>query len=362
VTPEAYAELLDAAWSAHLAPRAEDAPTVVSTFAGGGGSSLGYSMAGYRELVAVDFDDHAVATLRANLHGVKVVQADLMKLGTRELLDLAGLEPGQLDVFDGSPPCQGFSTVGESNPDDERNRLFEHFVRLLGELRPRAFVMENVSGMVKGKMRLVFREVLQALKGAGYRVAVSLLDASYYEVPQARERLIFVGVRADLGVEPSLPPPRIARPYTVRDVLSSVRAEGPDLDDGLTPALDEYGRKWWPLVREGELLAGAKRRIHGRRAKVDLGDSMAVQKLHPGRPSRTILKTQKGTGKDTLVHPTRPRAVSITEAKVLASFPPGYVLEGTYQERWARIGNCVPPLLMRAVAEHVRHLLSGGAS
>ena len=118
-----YPAYLEDRWNEHLQPRAADAPTVISLFAGCGGSSLGYSMAGFRELLAVEWDDHAVATFRLNFPDVPVYHGDIAKLSVEECLRLAGIEPGELDVLDGSPPCQGFSTAGKRRMDDGRNRV-----------------------------------------------------------------------------------------------------------------------------------------------------------------------------------------------------------------------------------------------
>lgn len=115
MTPEQYRALLADAWAAHLAERAPGAPTVISTFAGGGGSSLGYSMAGYRELVAADFDPHACATLRTNFPDAHVYEGDVTNLSVNQALDLAGLAPGELDVLErarrraraSAPPASG---------------------------------------------------------------------------------------------------------------------------------------------------------------------------------------------------------------------------------------------------------------
>lgn len=193
-----YIASLESAWADHLKPREPGAPTVISLFAGGGGSSLGYSMAGYRELLAVEWDANAVATFKLNFPGVKVCQIDISKLPAELCLKLAGIQPGELDVLDGSPPCQGFSTAGKRLLDDPRNGLFKEYVRLLRGLKPKAFVMENVSGMVKGKMKLVFAEILKELKASGYVVKARVLNAMYFGVPQSRERMIFIGIRDDL--------------------------------------------------------------------------------------------------------------------------------------------------------------------
>ena len=156
-----YPAFLEEAWQQHLVPRELNAPTVISTFAGCGGSSLGYSMAGYHELLAVEWDDNAVETFKLNFPDVSVYHGDIHALSVDECIRLAGLSGSrELDVLDGSPPCQGFSTAGKRQLDDDRNQLFREFIRLLRGLQPRAFIMENVSGLVKGKMKLIFAEIM----------------------------------------------------------------------------------------------------------------------------------------------------------------------------------------------------------
>ena len=172
-------------------------PTVVSTFAGGGGSSLGYHQAGFEELLAVEWDDDAVQTLRDNFPDLPIYHGDISALTVEECMSLAGIKKGDLDVLDGSPPCQGFSTSGKRNFTDPRNTLFGEFVRLLEGLKPKVFVMENVKGMIKGAMKQIFLQIMAALRGAGYHVEAQVLNAKFYGVPQSRERVIFIGVRKD---------------------------------------------------------------------------------------------------------------------------------------------------------------------
>ena len=155
---EDYPAFHEACWREHLKPKAKDAPTVISLFAGCGGSSLGYSMAGYRELLAVEWDDHAVETFKLKFPDVPVWHGDIAELSIEECLRITGLQPGDLDVLDGSSPCQGFSTAGKRKMDDGRNQLFREYVRLLRGLQPKVFVMENVSGM-GGTMEASFRSL-----------------------------------------------------------------------------------------------------------------------------------------------------------------------------------------------------------
>lgn len=339
-----YLPFLESCWQEHLEPRADDAPTVVSLFAGCGGSSLGYSMAGYRELLAVEWDDNAVETFKLNFPGVPVYHGDIAKLSVKECLQMTGLKPGELDILDGSPPCQGFSTAGKRQLDDPRNQLFREFVRLLRGLHPKVFVMENVSGMVKGVMKLVFAEILRELKASGYKVKARLLNAMYFNVPQSRERMIFIGVREDLGIEPSHPVGESV-PITVKDSISDL------LDIQMLDIqhiwIDETpnGRNTRTFqlakdTRQGEKYAGQKRR--------------AVY----SEPFPTITKpSSDGMGinqylRNSHCHPIFTRTFSVRELARGSSYPDSFVFTGL--EGANRIGNSVPPLFARAWARHIR--------
>jgi DNA (cytosine-5)-methyltransferase 1 len=294
-------------------------------------------MAGGRVLLAVEWDDNAVETYRLNFPGTPVYHGDIANLTVEECLRLIGLRPGELDVLDGSPPCQGFSTSGKRKFGDPRNQLFREYVRLLQGLRPKVFVMENVSGMVKGKMRLVFVEILRELKASGYRVRARLMDAKYYGVPQSRQRVIFIGVREDLGLEPSHPAPQ-TRPLTVRTAL-----EGADSNDLPAPPIRSTKIdvvKSIPPSENGSYVMGESHYFN-------------VGRLAWGRPSKTLMKTGYMMGVPLILHPEQDRGLSIAEAKRLSSFPDNFKFVGDWADAWARIGDAVPPLFMKAIAEHI---------
>jgi DNA (cytosine-5)-methyltransferase 1 len=330
-----YPAHLEACWQEHLVPRAADAPTVISTFAGAGGSSLGYSMAGYRELLAVEWDDNAVQTFKLNFHGVPVYHGDIAKLSVDECLSLAGIKAGKLDVFDGSPPCQGFSTAGKRMMDDPRNQLFREYVRLLRGLQPKVFVMENVSGMVKGKMKLVFAEILRELRASGYKVSARLLNAMWFGVPQSRERMIFIGVRDDLPAVPSHPV-ALSDVITVRAAFERINQHG--FCDKVSPALAQVIPHIPPYGDGGD---------------VTRGKFFSTKRLAWDKPFRTISKDMIGT-RSAMVHPNEHRPVTIAEAQRGGSFPDEYQFIGAYKNALPRIGNSVPPLFMRSIARHIR--------
>ena len=300
-----YPAFLESCWQEHLQPKPADAPTVISTFAGAGGSSLGYSMAGFRERLAVEWDNNAVETFRLNFPDVPVYHGDIAKLSVAQALDMTGLQPGQLDIFDGSPPCQGFSTAGKRQLDDPRNQLFKEYVRLLQGLRPKVFVMENVSGMVKGIMKLVFVEILKELKASGYRVSARLLNAMYFGVPQSRQRMIFIGVRDDLGIEPGHPA-GWSVPVTVKKSI------------GADACYKNSSYRW--------------RRIYN-------------------QPFATLTKTKSNS--HIVTFGKEDRYLSEKELKLAVSYPIDFSFTD-YESALERIGNSVPPLMMRSIAQHIR--------
>lgn len=310
-------------------------PTVISLFAGTGGSSLGYVMAGFEEILAIDFDENAVDNFKLNFPHVPIWKKDIREMKGEEILRFCNLKKGELDLLDGSPPCQGFSMAGKRKINDERNDLVFHYIRFVDEIHPKIFLMENVPGMVVGHMKGLFNEYLKKMKSLDYIVKVKILNAKYYGVPQSRKRLFFMGVRKDLEKSPVFPSPN-------PNVIPAIKALK-DVKPGYTPPFNDKYAKVWSLLKPGQ----------SANVFLDNGYQNTV-KLNPYKPAPTISKLQTGRGYATLTHWAEPRALSIEEAKALHSFPPDFKLKGTYQEQWARIGNSVPPLLVKAIAETIR--------
>lgn len=331
VTPgqNSYVSYLSTAWQQHLAPREQHAPTVVSTFAGVGGSSLGYSMAGYRPLLAVEWSAEATATYRRNFPSTPCYQGDIATLTSATVQDVTGLAPGQLDVLDGSPPCQGFSVlVTKRYLDDPRNQLFREYTRLLRDLQPKVFVMENVKGMVKGSMKILFAEILRELKACGYQVSARLMSAQYFHVPQHRERMIFIGTRNNLSIKPSHPAASsalIPAGAALEGVTSSM----------MVRAYTDYEMHAWKRAGKGG----------------SVGKFKANRKVDPGRPCQTIRRPD-----GCVSHWSEPRYLSVEERAVLSSFPLEYQWLSV-ESAMNGIGNCVPPLFMRSIARHIRENL-----
>lgn len=316
-------------------------PTVISTFAGTGGSSLGYHMAGFQELLAIDFDEDAVEAFKLNFPDVPVWHASVVDVKPDDILRFCKLERGQLDVFDGSPPCQGFSSAkGKVNVNDDRNDLFKEFVRLVDGLQPKVFVMENVSGMIRGKMKGRFIRIMEEVKSMNYEVKAKVLNAMYYGVPQSRERIFFIGVRKDLNKIPVFPTPS-PNLVTVADALKTVVNVG-----HYPPITNAFIRSILHRLKPGEQAS----KYHAK------GSFFNSSRYPLNAPAPTMTKMIPVGG---VFHPLENRHISINEAKAICSFPQDWKLSDNFAKAWARLGNAVMPLQMRAIAETIaREILS----
>jgi len=295
-------------------------PTFISLFAGCGGSSLGYKWAGFKELLAVDFDENAVETFKLNFPDVPCWQRDIREMTGKEILDFCKIKKGELFLLDASPPCQGFSTAGKRKVTDPRNDLFKEFVRLIKELDPKVFVMENVSGLVKGKMKGWFIEIMRELKSLSYQVKCKLMNAMYYEVPQSRQRLIWIGIK---DINPSFPKHK-GFPISASKAL--------DIEGVFC---DSYSR--WP-----------KTKIQTRSMRINpwMDDSAAcITKSSSDYQAKIDNKIRK---------------LTIAEAKILSSYPKEFNFIGNYSQQWGLIGNSVPPKFMEAIARQIRATVEHG--
>jgi DNA (cytosine-5)-methyltransferase 1 len=352
-----------------------------STFSGCGGSSLGYRMAGFRVLYANEFIEAARDTYRANAAPYTYLDdRDIREVTPESLMELAGVVRGELDLLDGSPPCASFSTAGkrqkawgeEKTYSDTKQRaddLFFEFSRLVKGVQPKTFVAENVSGLVKGVAKGYFLEILAELKASGYRVEARLLDAQWLGVPQARQRLIFVGVREDLELDPAHPKPLGYR-YSIRDALPWITQVVHDTS-GLYGA-GEVTDKPVPTIMAKPHGAQFELNAPPVEAESDISRFAIGEewdKLKPGEQSEryfSLVRTDADAPSPTVTaaggtaslagvtHPTEKRKFSIFELRRLCGFPDDFELTGTYGQQWERLGRAVPPVMMSHVAATVR--------
>ena len=307
-------------------------PTVISTFSGCGGSSCGYHQAGYDVLLAVEMDNHAVETYKLNFPKTKIYHGDIHNLTVEKVLKLTGLKVGELDLFDGSPPCQGFSMAGAREFCDPKNQLYNEYIRLLKGLQPKTFVMENVKGLVTGEMKLIFKDILTQLKNCGYDVKVKLMNAMYYNCATSRQRVIFIGVRNDLNIPASHPKPQ-TKPTSIKECLKNYKSKYPK-----QYPTNEFIKSIINKVNPGESFS----KYHPK------GSYFNYAKCDINKPMRTI--TKSGYGAQFIGN----RIMEPDEAALLQSFPPNFKWVGPPMQQWERIGNSVPPNLMKAIALHIK--------
>lgn len=301
---------------------------VASTFSGAGGSCTGYRMAGFKVVWANEFVPSAQASYKANCAPDSILDCrDIKLVQPQEILDAIGLQAGELDIFDGSPPCQAFSTAGKREKGWGKEKSYEHgakqcnetlfdqYIRLLRGLKPKVFVAENVSGLVKGTAKGYFLEILAALKASGYRVTCRVLDAQWLGVPQQRQRTIFVGVREDLKGEPAHPSPLPYR-YSVRDA-----------------------------VRDAV-------RVNRRAGDYVKAESQSSPSILSSDANRKDSAQMSAAG--WIQTATEKRKFTIAELRRICAFPDDFILCGSYAQQWERLGNSVPPIMMRAIASTIR--------
>lgn len=317
---------------------------VVSTFSGVGGSSLGYKMAGGNVLAAIEFLDYQAKTYRHNHKGTILLEQDIRKLKGKDILDKIGLKVGELDILDGSPPCSAFSTSGSrekgwgevksyGNTKQRVDDLFFEYSRLIREIQPKVFVAENVSGLVKGKAKGYFKEILAELRSCGYNVKAKLLNAKYYGVPQSRQRLIFIGVRNDINKEPVYPTASntiIPLGLAIKDI------EFTDKDREQTD-ISKYA-----IYKE------SLRTQEGAKSKKYLN----LVKCSKNKPANTLTQTAGVVGAASIIHWDN-RKFTESECKVIASLPKDFDLLGDYRRNVEACGRLVPPLMMKAIAETI---------
>lgn len=333
----------------------------IDLFAGCGGLSKGFMDAGYNIIVGVDNDQAALNTFVKNHNGAKALNADLSKQETfDEIIEIANGK--SIDVIIAGPPCQGFSLTGPRDFDDPRNKLYLAVLEMVHQYSPKGFIIENVPGMATMYNGQVKEEILRRFREMGYNIECKILCAADYGVPQMRKRLIFMGIRQDIG-KPYFPEP-IIKPedyVTCKDALDDL----PPREEELGEEVDSYISK--PRTKYQKLMRGKCKVLYNHVAtahKQFVKDTIAMvpeggnwkdlpegvgesRKFHEAwtrydgnKPSRTI-----DTGHRNHFHYKYNRVPTIRENARLQSFPDDFVFTGTRTQQNRQVGNAVPPLL-----------------
>jgi len=409
--------------------------TFIDLFAAPGGMSLGFEMAGFRSIAAVDIDEKGMLTYSYNFPNAEAIVADIRDLTSEELMRRGGISKGDVDVIIGGPPCQGFSTIGRvkiaslvreglwklnnSHPrfiDDPRNVLYKEFVRVIKDLKPAFFVMENVPGMMSYRNGEIVREIIEDFRKIGYKTEARVLNAVRYGVPQVRKRIFFIGtclpdveipwprpthaeptetpsdVHATLDhfIGASIEEPKLKPPVTVWEAIGDLPDPipgKPGLADSPIPydkppfcEYQKFMREWgggppdkmvhnhvarqhnerdiavFSIMKEGMWWKDLPPDI---RKKFGYRDDIfhdKIKKLRRDKPSWTVVAHLYKDGY-MYVHPTQPRTITVREAARLQSFPDKFIFRGSRTDQFKQAGNAVPPLLAKAVAEGLRRIL-----
>lgn len=343
----------------------ETRATVVDLFCGAGGLSAGFRAAGFEVVLAVDFNRAAVATHKANFP-CRVLEADVT----------LGIDLPAATVLVGGPPCQGFSSAGLRQNGDDRNTLVGWYARTIADLRPAAFVFENVEGFLTAEDGSRVFELLDPLIAAGYQIHLRKINAANYGVPQHRKRVLGIG---GLGWTPNFPEPTHTafgapgahRPAkhlppcpSLRDAISglpSAALEPPgEPDDHYVLPMSDLDLARARLLAEGQTMRDlpehlqheSYRRRAFRRVKDGTpterrgGAPAGLRRLQFDAPSKAIT----GAARNEFLHPTEDRTLTLRECARIQTFSDDFRFVGSIAERMQLIGNAVPPHLAQVIA------------
>lgn len=347
----------------------------------------GLKRAGFKSVMANEYDPMAAKTFTFNHPDVNMVVRDVCELPVEEILEICNLRVGDLSLVAGGPPCQGFSLAGPRLNDDPRNQMFKEFVRIVDGLKPEVFLFENVAGIMSMSGGAALKAIVSEFESVGYHCEYKLLNAANFGVPQARPRFILIGTRE--GKSLGFPQPthgpndRIQdlftgqlQPYlTVSDALNDLppiyQGEGEEIQQHSGLYLNDFqkarrGHRQPGLIFNHRATRHSPEIVRRYAAIPQGGDNSQVPeelrtkkinvfKLHGEKPSRTVTCNHRTD----LLHPVIPRGITVREAARLQSFDDDYQFFGNltrkakYVTQDDQIGNAVPPLFAEALGEHL---------
>lgn len=339
----------------------------IDLFCGAGGMSLGLKMAGYNINLGLDFVKDCEDTHNLNFPDVPFICGDITHVKGSDILKKIGMKKGDLTLVSGGPPCQGFSTVNGKSRflENPKNKLFVQFVRMIDELSPTWFIMENVTGLLSMNSGAVKNAIFEAFEDIGYNVEAKVLNAAEYGVPQNRKRAIFIGNNAGYKIE--FPEPshgdinsqldifnnKNLKPFvTVGEALDGISNDS-DLPNHILPVHAEIVLKRMSFVPEG----GDQRHIPAE-FKPPQKFLNTYGRLDNKKPSNTIHTRFDVASTGSLYHPTENRALTVREGARLQSFPDNYIFSGKKGSQYRQVGNAVPPLLARAIGRKIISIMS----
>lgn len=338
---------------------------ILDLFCGCGGLSFGFGLENFEVVAGIDNWKDALRTFKRNHPGAKGM---LIDLSDKKEVEKVIKAVGHIDVVVGGPPCQGFSISGKRNPNDPRNTLYKNFVAILKELKPKAFVMENVPNLVamdKGKIK---DKIIKDFSTIGYKVTYKIILASDYGVPQNRKRVVFVGLRN--GKQFIFPEATHGegklKKINVKEAISDLPEQ--TLENGIPYLVPPESMYQSRMRKGGNGIYNHEETLHTEKTKSiiklvpDGGNykdlpkkyqktrrvNIAWTRFSSHKPSLTI-----DTGHNHHFHYQYNRVPTARESARLQSFPDNFIFEGKKNDQLKQIGNAVPPLLAEALAKQL---------
>jgi DNA (cytosine-5)-methyltransferase 1 len=336
--------------------------TVIDLFCGCGGLSYGFIEAGYDVVLGIDHWKDAIETFKYNHKSSIGIVADLFNETPKKISEKTGIK--NVDLIIGGPPCQGFSLAGKRIVDDERNKLYKSFVNFVNHFQPKAFMLENVPNIVSMSNGIVKDNIIKDFENLGYKVVYKVLMASEFGVPQNRKRAFFVGIKGDK--EFIFPNPRNPILLTSKDAISDLPENS--IVDGYEYPIKPKS-KYQELLRENssgvynhqitfhnektiEIIAMVPDGGNYKNLPIELHQTRKVNiawtRLNSTKPSFTI-----DTGHNHHFHYKFNRVPTARESARLQSFPDNFIFKSGKTSQLKQIGNAVPPLLAKILAENL---------
>ena len=346
--------------------------TVISTFAGGGGSSTGYKLAGGNILAVNEFVDAAVETYKENYPDTPVIKEDIKKLTGKDFLKLTNIKQGELDILDGSPPCSAFSIAGKREKGWDKTKkysdnkeveniedLFFEFIRIAKDIQPKIIVGENVAGITMGEAKEYFNRIVNEFSTIGYEAVGKVLNSADFGTPQARQRCFFVAVRNDvmekiglnfMSMESQLYPLPTGKQVTLREAIDNIQNDPEEEKMLLDFVQGSFQKKWIELLE-----FYPKKHLKPSDPKyIEINPKQSMFNMIrpcPDLPSPTITQAGQKMGLSGVFHYAKNRKLTIPELKRVMGLPDDFKLSGKFDQQAERIGRMVAPLCMKNLAE-----------
>lgn len=341
-------------------PKINNNLTFIDLFSGAGGLLRGFIDAGFEASFSVEMWEPAIETHNKNYPFVPLLNADIRTISNDELIKYKN----KIDVIVGGPPCQGFSTIGKRLVKDPRNELVFEFIRFVDIIKPKAFLMENVRGLLSSDGGKTKRAIEDEFRRIGYTVVSRVLCAADYGVPQMRNRVFFLGFRKDLDIVATFPEKTYTRETytTVGDAINDLIGKENEISNHIPMKHNPTVTERIKFIKEGEGIpkGGLPSDIaYGSRSDYSKNElknfSHVYRRLSRFKPATTMVPGHNAFP----LHPTENRSLTVREAARIQTFPDDVIFCGTRQNQCIQVGNAVPVKLAYQLAKHIEKILKG---